>query len=68
LVIAQHQSEDMMILNRPETEIQTLEERLNRGMEILFDMERRGERSAEYERYLHLWSDLLTQYEELKAA
>ena len=57
-----------MILNRPETEIQTLEERLNRGVEILFDMERRGEQSAEYDRYLQLWSALLSQYEELDAA
>jgi hypothetical protein len=56
-----------MILNRPETEIQTLEERLDRGMEILFDMERRGDHSVEYDRYLRLWSELLIQYEVLKS-
>jgi hypothetical protein len=57
-----------MILDRPETEIQMLEERLGRGMEILFEMERRGERSKEYERYLDRWSELLDRYEQLSAA
>lgn len=56
-----------MILNRPEAEIQTIEERLGRGMEILFEMERRGERSEEYERYLGRWSELLERYQELQA-
>jgi hypothetical protein len=57
-----------MIETKPLMEIVFLEDRLYRGMELLFDMERRGELTGEYERYLHLWSDLLDRYEGLNAA
>lgn len=57
-----------MIEMKPRAEIVVLEDRLYRGMELLFDLERRGELSGEYERYLHLWSDLLDRYESLNTA
>ena len=49
-------------------EIDVLAERLQRGMDLLFDMESRGDLSSDYERYFSLWSGLLDRYEELQAA
>jgi hypothetical protein len=57
--------EEQMIQSVQASEVETLEDRLRRGIELLFDMERRGEHSGEYDRYLHLWLDLLRRYEEL---
>lgn len=57
-----------MIDSRTVSATELLEERLVRGQELLFDMEQRGERSGEYQRYLHLWRELLAQYERLQAA
>lgn len=55
-----------MIQSGQAFEVETLEDRLRRGIELLFDMERRGEHSGEYDRYLCLWFDLLHRYEELQ--
>jgi hypothetical protein len=52
-----------MIATSPRTESEALEERLARGMDLLFDMELRGEQSDEYRRYLRFWTQLLAQYE-----
>ena len=48
--------------------VETLEERLARGAQLLFDMEQRGEMGIEYIRWLNGWLDLLHQYERLQAA
>jgi hypothetical protein len=45
-----------------------LVERLERGARLLFDLEERGERGAEYERWLTGWLRLLAQYELLEGA
>jgi hypothetical protein len=60
--------EEQMVQSVLPSEVETLEDRLRRGIELLFDMERRGEHSGEYDRYLHLWFDLLHRYEELQTA
>jgi hypothetical protein len=60
--------EEQMIQSVQASEVETLEDRLRRGIELLFDMERRGEYSGEYDQYLHLWFDLLNRYEELHDA
>jgi hypothetical protein len=57
-----------MIAMSPVTEVESLEERLQRGLDLLFDMERRGDLSSEYHRYLQFWMDLLDRYEALVAA
>jgi hypothetical protein len=57
-----------MIAASPATEVDVLEERLQRGLDLLFDMERRGDLSSEYHRYLQHWMDLLDRYELLSAA
>jgi hypothetical protein len=41
----------------------TLEERLARGADLLFDMELRGDTGDEYVRWLSRWLELLAQYE-----
>jgi hypothetical protein len=43
-------------------------DRLERGARLLFDLEERGERGADYERWLLGWLRLLEQYEALEAA
>lgn len=45
-----------------------LEERLEKGAELLFDMEQRGDMGPDYGRWVSAWSDLLTEYEKLVAA
>lgn len=40
-----------------------LAERVKQGLELLFDMEQRGETGPEYERWLGHWMSLLDQYE-----
>ncbi len=57
-----------MIQVKPESDVEVLEERLSRGAEILFDMERRGECEGEYERYLDHYTLLLGEYEQMQAA
>ena len=46
----------------------TLEQRLARGVELLFEMEQQGDLGGEYERYLRLWYSLLDQYELMQSA
>ena len=41
----------------------TLEERLKNGAELLFEMESRGQRSVNYQRWLTAWLELLDRYE-----
>lgn len=57
-----------MIQVKPESDVEVLEDRLSRGADLLFDMERRGEIEGEYERYLEHYTLLLREYEQLKAA
>jgi hypothetical protein len=57
-----------MIATSPATDVEMLEERLERGLDLLFDMEQRGDLSHEYQRYLRFWLDLLGQYESVQAA
>lgn len=45
-----------------------LEDRLTRGLELLFDMEQRGEMDREYRVWLRRWLDILDQYEALDRA
>jgi hypothetical protein len=45
-----------------------LEERLERGAAVLFDMEQRGDTGPEYQRWLETWLELLRQYEGENAA
>ncbi len=45
-----------------------LEERLERGAQLLFDLESRGDMGPEYRRWLHRWEELLAQYERREAA
>lgn len=55
-----------------QTPVQTtevaLEERLERGAQLLFDMERRGDMGPEYRRWLERWQELLEQYERQEVA
>ena len=48
--------------------VEALEERLERGVEVLFDLEQRGETDADYLRWLTRWTELLREYETLQAA
>jgi hypothetical protein len=41
-----------------------LEQRLQRGAELLFDMEQRGDLGEEYDRYFRHFEHLLAEYEE----
>ena len=50
-----------MIQGPPASEAHVLEERLQRGMELLFDMEQRGDVGADYERWLSHYKELLGQ-------
>ena len=50
-----------------QTRRDVLEERLTRGVEILFEMEQRGDTGDEYGRWFAIWSDLLREYEQLLA-
>jgi hypothetical protein len=60
--------EGIVIQVMPETEVDALEERLARGADLLFDMERRGDTDGEeYRRYLDHYVDLLQRYEGLAA-
>jgi hypothetical protein len=43
--------------------VPSLEERLTRGAELLFDMEQRGDTGPAYARWLQSWVELLQQYE-----
>jgi hypothetical protein len=49
-------------------QVDTLEERLTRGADVLFEMERRGEVGRDYERWLRYWTSLLEQYEALQTS
>lgn len=40
-----------------------LEQRLERGAELLFDMEQRGDLGADYDRFLQHFMGLLEEYE-----
>lgn len=51
-----------------ETSRATLEERLARGVDLLFDMEQRGDFGLEYQRWLSRWIELLEEYEARHAA
>jgi hypothetical protein len=53
-----------MIQMLPESPAAMLEQRLERGAELLFDMERRGDVGADYDRFLSHFLDLLQDYEE----
>ncbi|HEX8918570.1 MAG TPA: hypothetical protein VF898_08710 [Chloroflexota bacterium] len=57
-----------MIQVDAESDIDTLEARLSKGAELLFDMEQRGETGGEYARWLEYWMRLLEQYEGLQLA
>ena len=48
--------------------VPSLEERLSRGADLLFEMEQRGDRGSEYARWLQHWIELLQQYELLQTA
>jgi len=50
----------MLVTTAP---VELLEERLVRGAELLFDMERRGEMGQQYTEWLHRWESLLVEYE-----
>jgi hypothetical protein len=52
----------------PASPVDVLVDRLNRGVEVLFDLEQRGELGREYARWLQRWLDLLSEYETLQAA
>jgi hypothetical protein len=49
---------------RPAT---TIEDRLQRGADLLFELEQRNETGPEYQRWLNGWLRLLQQYEEQPA-
>ncbi len=51
-----------------ETDVETLEQRLQRGAQLLYEMEQRGDTGADYQRWLVGYVELLTQYESLYAA
>ena len=51
-----------------ETDVVTLETRLHRGAQLLFEMEQRGDLGSDYMRWLDGYTDLLRQYESLHAA
>lgn len=51
-----------------EMDLDTLEHRLQRGAELLFEMEQRGDTGTDYQRWLAGYTDLLRQYETLYAA
>lgn len=53
-----------MIQVLPESPSAMLEMRLERGSELLFDMEQRGDTGTEYERFLAHFLGLLEEYEE----
>ena len=53
-----------MIQVLPESPIALLEQRLERGGELLFDMEQRGDTGVEYHRFLVHFLGLLAEYEE----
>jgi hypothetical protein len=53
-----------MIQALPESPAAMLELRLDRGAELLFDMEQRGDMGADYDRFLSHFLDLLQDYEE----
>ncbi len=53
-----------MIQILPDSPISLLEQRLERGGELLFDMEQRGDTGPEYDRFLAHFLGLLAQYEE----
>lgn len=57
-----------MIQTVPELKPPSVEERLARGAELLFDMERRGDVGPDYDRYLRYFMTLLDEYEERNAA
>lgn len=57
-----------MLDTQTQTRRDTLEERLSKGAELLFDMEQRGDTGTEYGRWMSAWSELLSEYEELLAA
>lgn len=48
--------------------VETLEDRLERGANLLFDLEQRGDTGAEYSLSLRTWIELLQQYERAQAA
>jgi hypothetical protein len=52
-----------MIQVLPESPAAMLEQRLERGAELLFDMEQRGDMGAEYNRFLSHFLWLLEEYE-----
>ena len=54
-----------MIQILPESPTTLLEQRLERGGELLFDMEQRGDTGPEYQRFLAHYLGLLAQYEEI---
>jgi hypothetical protein len=60
-------TEGMMIVAVAGTELQTLEDRLARGADLLFDMEQRGDTGLDYARWLEHYEALLAQYEALAA-
>lgn len=51
-----------------EIDVETLEQRLHRGAQLLYEMEQRGDMGTEYQRWLVGYVDLLNQYESLYAA
>jgi hypothetical protein len=53
-----------MIQVLPESPMAMLEQRLERGGELLFDMEQRGDMGAEYHRFLAHFLGLLEEYED----
>lgn len=57
-----------MIQIEADTHLEVLQERLERGADLLFDMELRGETGGEYDRWLQGWMELLQRYESLYAA
>lgn len=54
-----------MIDLRPASRAVILEDRLARGIEVLLDLERRGETGKEYRIWLRRWTELLEEYEAL---
>lgn len=54
-----------MIQVLPESPSAMLELRLERGSELLFDMEQRGDTGVEYQRFLMHFQGLLEEYEEV---
>jgi hypothetical protein len=51
-----------------EIDVTTLEQRLQRGADLLFLMEQQGDTGIDYQRWLSGYTDLLRQYEILRAA